>query len=72
MAEMARPLDLASLVGQVRGPEEAVEVYAASLLAIEVDTAAERDYLARLARSLGLDAGVVGEVHRALGVPQFA
>jgi uncharacterized membrane protein YebE (DUF533 family) len=72
MAEMQRPQDLAGLVAQVRGPEEAVEVYAASLLAVEVDTAAERDYLARLARSLGLDAGVVGEVHRTLGVPQLA
>ena len=72
MAEMTRPQDLAGLVAQVRGPEEAVEVYAASLLAIEVDTAAEREYLARLARSLRLDAGVVGEVHRTLGVPQLA
>jgi len=72
MVEMQRPQDLAGLVAQVRGPEEAVEVYAASLLAIEVDTAAERDYLARLAGSLGLDAGVVGEVHRTLGVPQLA
>jgi uncharacterized membrane protein YebE (DUF533 family) len=72
MAEMARPQDLAGLVAQVRGPEEAVEVYAASLLAIQVDTAAEREYLARLARALGLDAGVVGEVHRTLGVPQLA
>ena len=72
MVEMQRPQDLAGLVAQVRGPEEAVEVYAASLLAIEVDTAAEREYLARLARSLGLDAGVVGEVHRTLGVPQLA
>jgi uncharacterized membrane protein YebE (DUF533 family) len=72
MDEMQKPQDLAGLVAQVRGPEEAVEVYAASLLAIEVDTAAEREYLARLARSLGLDAGVIGEVHRTLGVPQLA
>ena len=72
MTEMQRPQDLAGLVAQVRGPEEAVEVYAASLLAIEVDTAAEREYLARLARSLALDAGVVGEIHRTLGVPQVA
>jgi len=72
IAEMQKPQDVAGLVAQVRGPEEAVEVYAASLLAIEVDTAAEREYLARLARSLGLDAGVVGEVHRTLGVPQLA
>ncbi len=69
---MQKPQDVAGLVAQVRGPEEAVEVYAASLLAIEVDTTAERDYLARLARSLGLDAGVVAEVHRTLGVPQVA
>ena len=72
MTEMQRPQDLAGLVAQVRGPEEAVEVYAASLLAIEVDTAAEREYLARLARSVALDAGVVGEIHRTLGVPQVA
>lgn len=72
MDEMQKPQDLAGLVAQVRGPEEAVEVYAASLLAIEVDTAAEREYLARLGRSLGLDAGVIGEVHRTLGVPQLA
>lgn len=71
MAEMARPLDVAGLVARVRGPEEAVEVYAASLLAIEVDTEAERRYLGQLGRSLGLDAATVGEIHRALGVPQL-
>lgn len=72
MAEMARPLDVAALVAQVRGPEEAVEVYAASLLAIEVDTDAERQYLNQLGRSLGLDLATLGEIHRALGVPQIA
>ena len=70
MAEMARPLDVPALVAQVRGPEEAVEAYAASLLAIEVDTDAERQYLAQLGRALDLDAPMVGEIHRALGVPQ--
>ena len=72
MAEMSRPLDVAGLVAKVRGPEEAVEVYAASLLAIEVDTDAERQYLGQLGRSLGLDAATVAEIHRALGVPQVA
>lgn len=72
MAEMARPLDVPALVAQVRGPEEAVEVYAASLLAIEVDTDAERQYLNQLGRSLGLDLATLGEIHRALGVPQIA
>lgn len=72
MAEMARPLDVPALVAQVRGPEEAVEVYAASLLAIEVDTDAERQYLNQLGRSLGLDLATLGEIHRALGVTQVA
>jgi uncharacterized membrane protein YebE (DUF533 family) len=69
MAELQQPLDLPALAAQVRGPEEAVEVYAASLLAIEVDSDAERAYLARLAQSTGLDAGTVGQIHTALGVP---
>jgi uncharacterized membrane protein YebE (DUF533 family) len=45
-------------------------VYAASLLAIEVDTQAERDYLQRLADGLGLDSGVVQRLHTTLGVNQ--
>jgi len=69
MAELQQPLDLPALAAQVRGPEEAVEVYAASLLAIEVDSDAERAYLARLAQATGLDAGTVGQIHTALGVP---
>ena len=72
MTEMQRPLDVHALVAMVQGREEAVQVYAASLLAIEVDTEAERAYLARLAQALGLDAGVVAEVHSALGAPVVA
>ena len=69
MAEMQRPADLAALVAKVRSPEEAVEVYAASLLAIEIDTEPERAYLTRLAAALGLDSQAVAEVHSALGAP---
>jgi uncharacterized membrane protein YebE (DUF533 family) len=68
MGELRKPLDLDGLIRQVRDPQAAVQVYAASLLAIEVDTPAERQYMERLARGLGLDAGVVQRVHRALGV----
>ena len=39
--------------------QTAAQVYAASLLAIKVDTHAERDYLSRLAQRLGLDAEIV-------------
>lgn len=67
-AEMHKPLDLDGLIGDVRSPESAVEVYAASLLAIEVDTPAEREYLQRLASGLGLEANTVNYIHEALGV----
>lgn len=69
MAEMQRPQDLPALAGAVRSPEEAVEVYAASLLAIQVDTAAEVEYLNRLAQAVGLERQVVAQIHAALGAP---
>jgi uncharacterized membrane protein YebE (DUF533 family) len=67
-AEMARPLDLQALLREVHHPQMAAEVYAASLLAIEVDTPAERDYLRQLAQGLGLDEGAVQRLHLTLGV----
>ena len=67
-AEMARPLDLQALLREVPNPQMAAEVYAASLLAIEVDTPAERDYLPQLAQGLGLDEGAVQRLHLTLGV----
>jgi uncharacterized membrane protein YebE (DUF533 family) len=68
MSELQKPLDLDGLVRSVKSPEVAVQVYSASLLAIEVDTAAEKDYLQKLAQKLGLDAETVKRVHHALGV----
>jgi uncharacterized membrane protein YebE (DUF533 family) len=41
----------------------------ASLLAIEVSTEAERDYLQQLAQGLRLDPSVLAEIHDSLGVP---
>ena len=67
--EMQGPADPSRLIGEIRSPEVAVEVYAASLLAIEVDTAAERDYLRDLAEGLKLTPGTVQRVHQVLGVP---
>lgn len=67
-AEMRKPPDTESLIAKAQTPERAVEVYAASLLAIEVDTPAERDYLRRLADGLGLAPTTVQRVHQALGV----
>lgn len=62
--ELSRPLSLDDLVQSVASPQEAAEVYVASLLAIEVDTAAEKAYLAMLAARLGLEDGLVEELHR--------
>jgi uncharacterized membrane protein YebE (DUF533 family) len=66
--EMQKPSDVDGIARQASSPELAVQVYAASLLAIEVDTAAERAYLRDLAARLGLDASAVTHVHQALGV----
>ena len=72
MNELQKPLDLDSLVRNVKSPEEAVQIYGASLLAIEVDSEAERDYLAKLAERLGLDGETVERVHSSLGVSKAA
>lgn len=68
LAELGRPLDLDALVADIPSPEVAAEVYAASLLAVEVDTPAERDYLARLAQRSGLQPTVVQVIHQSMGV----
>lgn len=52
--EMAAPLDIDALVSEVNSPQTAGEVFTASLMAIKVDTDAERSYLAVLADRLGL------------------
>ncbi len=62
--ELSRPADPETLAHAVRTPQEATEVYVASLMAIEVDTAEERAYLARLADRLGLEPDLARELHR--------
>jgi uncharacterized membrane protein YebE (DUF533 family) len=68
MTELRKPMDLEALIRDVPDRQVAVQLYAASLLAIEVDTEAERQYLRRLAHGLGLDASVVRRVHQCLGM----
>lgn len=70
--ELHRPLDMAALVAEVTGPVVAAEVYAASLLAIDIDTQAEVDYLRELARRLGLDPRTVARLHELTGAPAIA
>ena len=69
MTQMEKPMETDELVAAVRGkPELAAELYAASLLAIEVDTAAEREYLDRLAANLGLPAQVTQNIENLVGL----
>jgi uncharacterized membrane protein YebE (DUF533 family) len=69
MTEMQAPIDIPGLAAQARTPAQAAGVYAASLLAIHVDTAEEKRYLHDLAQALRLDAGTVAELHRMTGAP---
>ncbi|HEX5777432.1 MAG TPA: tellurite resistance TerB family protein [Xanthobacteraceae bacterium] len=61
--ELRRPLDIDSVAEGIRTPEEAAEIYAASLLAIDVDNPAERGYLGMLAARLKLDDKLVEHLH---------
>lgn len=60
------PLDLDGFAAKIRDEQTAAEVYAASVLAISVDTDAERRYLALLAERMGLDAQTVSQLNRML------
>jgi len=66
-AEMRAPLTLEQLA--VRTPPALrTEVYAAALIAITADTAAERDFLDALAQRLDLDDASRRDVHAQLGL----
>jgi uncharacterized membrane protein YebE (DUF533 family) len=68
-AELKKPMETAVLVSAARGQLElAAELYSASLLAIEVDTPEERQYLQELASALGLEPEVVQRIHQELGL----
>jgi uncharacterized membrane protein YebE (DUF533 family) len=68
LAEVRKPMSTDEIVRAVPNPQVAAQIYAASLLAIEVDTPAEKAYLQTLARGLNLDNRVVNQIHAALGV----
>ncbi|HCO56509.1 tellurite resistance TerB family protein [Pelagibacterium nitratireducens] len=63
--ELSTPLDIEAVVRGADTPEHAAEIYAASLVAIEADTATERAYLETLANRLSLPDALVTEIHKA-------
>lgn len=66
--ELLSPCDLDKIVRAVETPAIARQVYAVSLMAIEVDTDAERKYITSLAARLGLDENALDEIHRDLEI----
>ncbi|MFT5786605.1 MAG: uncharacterized membrane protein YebE (DUF533 family) [Ascidiaceihabitans sp.] len=69
-AEMKAPVDVDGLIGQVpRGMEP--QVYAMSVIAINLDSQAEAKYLHQLAQGLGLSVETINDVHAQLGVPSL-
>ena len=66
--ELLSPAGLEDIISQVKSTETAKKVYTVSLLAIEVDTDAERIYMNTLAQQLGLDESDLNDIYRTLGI----
>jgi hypothetical protein len=67
LREFSNPADIDTIIGEVNTPAMAQQVYAVSLMAIEVDTDKEREYLDTLARRLFLSGAVIAGIHESLG-----
>lgn len=65
--EIAKPLNMDFLAGV--NPAMAPDLYAISLMAINLDTPAELHYMQQLAQNLGLTTQVVSQIHQQLGIP---
>lgn len=68
--ELKSPLDIDAFVSSIpRGME--AQVYLASLMAIDLDTKPEAQYLDKLAKGMGMDADAVNQIHDQLQVPRL-
>ena len=67
-AALDAPLDVDALVAQVPDGLEA-QVYTMSVMAIDLDSQKEAQYLHSLAQGLGLDQHAVNHIHAELGAP---
>lgn len=64
MDELRKPLDIDTVVALATSPEIAIEIYTASVLAIDPDDPAEQAYLATLASRLKLDPGLKASIEQ--------
>ncbi len=65
-SEVNNPVDMASLVSAAQHYQIEGQVYAAALLAVEIDTPEEREYFQALAQGLGLSASQTEQIHSTL------
>jgi len=68
--QMARPVDVDALVSQTPNGL-APQVYAMSLLGIDLDTQDEARYLNKLAQGYGMKPAEVNRIHADMGVPSL-
>ncbi len=68
LQKLQGPMETAKIVSAAQGrPELAAQIYSASLMAIDVDTDAERQYLDKLAKAMGLSQQVVQNIEQLTG-----
>lgn len=68
--ELATPLDTQGFIRSIpRGMEQ--QVYAVSLMGIDLDSQSEAQYLHQLAQGIGLNADVCNQIHTQLGAPKL-
>jgi len=69
-AEFAAPLDVNAFINSVpRGMEQ--QIYAVSLMAIDLDRNSEAHYLGELAKGLRIQPEVANQIHAQLGAPKI-
>ena len=66
--QIHKPMETDAIVPAVPNAQVAAQIYAASVMAIEADTAVEQRYLTELASKLGLNQQVVAYLHRSIGL----
>lgn len=68
--ELAQPLDVNGFAASVpRGMEQ--QTYAMSLMAIDLDSNPEAQYLHQLAQGLGINAETCNQIHEQMGAPKL-
>ncbi|MFC6586571.1 DUF533 domain-containing protein [Sulfitobacter pacificus] len=69
-AQLQAPVDVAALVRETPNGMEG-QIYAMSLLGIDLDTQQEAKYLHELAQGFGMKPAQVNEIHAQMGVPSL-